>query len=201
MISCLTACRKAKDKVLRAVTGEARAWVSNLLRTWFDELSSSDWYSSSPEIDQMLRDRFGDELDRQGGNPTADLLEDPESALAGIVWFDQIPRNIHRGTAKAFAWDEQALALTNGMIERGWLDDLDKSRCQFALMPLMHSEHLSDQDFSIEMFSQYAPGALDFAKSHREMIARFGRFPHRNEVLGRETTEEEATAIAEGFSW
>ncbi|QZD86847.1 DUF924 family protein [Qipengyuania psychrotolerans] len=183
------------------MTGEARAWVSSLLRTWFDELSSSDWYNSSPKLDQMLRDRFGDELDRQGGNPPDDLLDDPETALAGILLFDQIPRNIHRGTAKAFAWDEQARALTNGMIERGWLDDLDSSRCQFALMPLMHSEHLSDQDFSIEMFSQYAPGALDFAKSHREMIARFGRFPHRNEVLGRETTEEEAAAIAEGFSW
>ena len=201
MISCLTACRKAKGKVLRAVPGEARAWVSGLLRTWFDELSSSDWYNSSPKIDQMLRDRFGDELNRKGANPPADLLDDPETALAGILLFDQIPRNIHRGTAKAFAWDEQARALTNGMIERGWLDDLDKSRCQFALMPLMHSEHLSDQDFSIEMFSQYAPGALDFAKSHREMIARFGRFPHRNDVLGRETTEDEAAAIAEGFSW
>ena len=176
-------------------------WVRALLRTWFEELDSSDWYASSPEVDAMLRDRFSDDLEREGVKPAASFLGELDTARAAILLFDQIPRNIHRDTAKAFAWDPLARELTHGVLERGWLAGLETAQKQFVLMPLMHSEEIADQDMSLELFGEHVPDALDFAVSHRKMIARFGRFPHRNEVLGRETTPEEQAAIDAGFSW
>ena len=176
-------------------------WVRALLRTWFEELDSSDWYASSPEVDAMLRDRFSDDLEREGVKPAASFLGELDTARAAILLFDQIPRNIHRDTAKAFAWDPLARELTHGVLERGWLAGLETAQKQFVLMPLMHSEEIADQDMSVELFGEHVPDALDFAVSHRKMIARFGRFPHRNEVLGRETTPEEQAAIDAGFSW
>ena len=180
---------------------KAGDWVRAILRTWFEELDSSDWYASSAAVDSMLHDRFAQDLERESTEPAASFLDRPDHARAAILLFDQIPRNIHRDTAKAFAWDPLARELTHGVIERGWLDDFETAQKQFVLMPLMHSEDLADQDLCVELFAQHVPGALDFARSHREMIARFGRFPHRNEVLGRETTPEEKAAIEAGFSW
>ena len=176
-------------------------WMRALLRTWFEELDSSDWYASSPEVDAMLRDRFGDDLEREGVQPAASFLGELDTARAAILLFDQIPRNIHRDTAKAFAWDPLARELTHGVLERGWLAGLETAQKQFVLMPLMHSEDISDQDLCVTLFEKHVPGALEFATSHREMIARFDRFPHRNDVLGRETTAEEKAAIEAGFSW
>nr|WP_247712894.1 DUF924 family protein [Qipengyuania intermedia] len=171
------------------------------MRTWFEELDSSDWYASSPEVDAMLRDRFSDDLEREGVKPAASFLGELDTARAAILLSDQIPRNIHRDTAKAFAWDPLARKLTHGVLERGWLAGLETAQKQFILMPLMHSEEIADQDMSVELFAEHVPDALDFAVSHRKMIARFGRFPHRNDVLGRETTPEEQAAIDAGFSW
>ena len=176
-------------------------WVRALLRTWFGELDSSDWYASSPEVDAMLRDRFGDDLEREGVKPAVSFLGERDTARAAILLFDQIPRNIHRDTAKAFAWDPLARELTHGVLERGWLAGLETAQKQFVLMPLMHSEEIADQDMSVELFAEHVPDALDFAVSHRKMIARFDRSPHRNDVLGRETTAEEKAAIEAGFSW
>ena len=176
-------------------------WVRALLRTWFEELDSSDWYASSVSVDAMLRDRFSDDLEREGTKSADSFLGQPDAARAAILLFDQVPRNIHRGSAKAFAWDPLARNLTHGVLERGWLDGFDTDQKQFVLMPLMHSEDIADQNLSVELFAEHVPDALDFAVSHRKMIARFGRFPHRNDVLGRETTPEEQAAIDAGFSW
>ena len=183
------------------MTAPPRPWAREVLRTWFHELGSKDWYGGGEAVDALLRRRFASELERLSVLPATDFLTDPRTALAAILLFDQIPRNIHRGSAEAFATDPLAIAITHGLIEAGWLEKLTKDERQFALMPLMHSEQIADQDLSVELFARHVPGALDFARQHREMIARFGRFPHRNSLLGRESSAAEKEAIAEGFSW
>ncbi len=183
------------------MTAPAQPWARDILHVWFHTLGSEDWFAPSKAIDEMLGNRFGEELERQATRAPGEFLDDPQTALAAIILFDQIPRNIHRDTAQAFAHDPQARAITHGVIKRGWLGDYTEDERQFTLMPLMHSEQLRDQDLSVELFARHAPSSLEFARSHREMIARFGRFPHRNEILGRESSEAEKEAIADGFSW
>ena len=183
------------------MVASVRPWAGEILRTWFHELDSSDWYGGGKDVDTMLDRRFGSLLAALGNQPVDDLLTHPRTALAAILLFDQVPRNIHRGTAGAFAHDGKARALTHGVIARDWLTDFSRRERQFALMPLMHSEAIFDQRLSLRLFARHAPGALPFARSHWRMIARFGRFPHRNEVLGRRTTPAEQQAINSGFTW
>ena len=173
----------------------------NLLRVWFDEVGPDHWYNSTPQIDAMLRKRFGETLEREGRRAAKDFLGDPETALAAAILFDQIPRNIHRGTRLAYAWDDKAQVIGRGMLLEGWTQRLEPTRAQFALMPLMHSEWLADQNESVLRFGQLVPDALDYAQQHRKAIVRFGCFPHRNEVLGRETTAAQQEAIDAGLTW
>ena len=172
-----------------------------LLRVWFDDVGPDHWYNSTPEIDAMLRERFGEMLDREGSCAAEHFLGDPETALGAVILFDQIPRNIHRGTARAFEWDELAQAIARRMLEEGWTQAMEPHHAQFALMPLMHSESLHDQDESVRRFGELVPDALDYARKHREAIVRFGCFPHRNKVLGRETTPEQQEAVDAGLRW
>jgi uncharacterized protein (DUF924 family) len=133
--------------------------------------------------------------------PHERLLDNPETALAAILLFDQFPRNLYRHEANAFAHDARARAIASQVIAREWVDGLPEAQRQFVGMPLMHSETLSDQAASLAFFEEHAPANLPFARSHHEMILRFGRFPHRNAALGRATTEDEQRAINAGFSW
>ena len=128
-------------------------------------------------------------------------MSDGDTVRAAILLFDQVPRNIYRDTARAFAYDPLALTLSKEAIARGMDEGLPNAQRQFVAMPLMHSEDLADQEASVAYFGEHLPGNLSFARSHHEMIERFGRFPHRNAALGRDTTPEEQRAIDEGFSW
>ncbi|MBX7458553.1 DUF924 domain-containing protein [Qipengyuania sp. 1NDH17] len=172
-----------------------------LLSLWFDEVDPDHWYNSTPEIDAMLRERFDEALEREGKRDAEDFLGDPETALAAAILFDQIPRNIHRGTRLAYAWDEKAQAIARGMLLEGWTQAMEPARAQFALMPLMHSEWLADQNESVLRFGQLVPDALDYARKHREAIVRFGCFPHRKKVLGLEITPQQQEAIDAGLKW
>lgn len=178
-----------------------RPWAADLLHVWFHQLGADDWFGGSDAVDLLLRERFERWLHALGHRPAGEFLRDPATARAAILLFDQIPRNLYRGTAQAFAWDPLALALTHGMIARGWHLGLPQQAKQFLLMPLMHSERIADQRLSLALFVRHAPASLSFARSHYRMIARFGRYPHRNEALGRETTPAEQRAIEAGFSW
>ena len=114
--------------------------------------------------------------------------------------FDQVPRNIFRGDARSYASDPLARAIAREVLRRGWHRALGPEERQFLYMPFMHSEHILDQRLSLALFARLGR-SLSFARSHHAMIARFGRFPHRNDVLGRETSEAEARAIAAGHAW
>lgn len=176
-------------------------WAARLLDFWFEELGPDDWFGGSPEIDAALRSRFEPALVEQGEKPAESFLVSADMARAAILLFDQVPRNIYRDTPRAFAYDPLALALAKHCIAAGWDEGLPDAQRQFVAMPLMHSEALADQEASLAYFEEHLPDNLSFAQSHHAMIARFGRFPHRNEILGRATTEAERQAIEDGFSW
>ncbi len=182
------------------MTAEPHAWATELLRVWFSELGPDDWYTSNDDVDAMLRERFEGVLLAMELRPSSEFLSDPKTARAAIILFDQVPRNIYRGTPRAFAFDAKASMLAKEAIARGWDKGLSEGQRQFVGMPLMHSEDLADQEACLAFFAEESNN-LSFARTHHQMIAKFGRFPHRNAALGRETTKEEQQAIDEGFSW
>lgn len=176
-------------------------WAAEILHFWFEELGPDHWFSASQAIDDAIRVTFEPLLLAMQGEPPDRFLTGPGTALAAIILFDQFPRNLYRHQAGAFAHDGLARAIAHGVIDRAWVGSLPEVQRQFVGMPLMHSELPSDQEASLAFFAAYAPENLPFAHSHHEMIARFGRFPHRNAALGRSTTREEQRAIDAGFSW
>lgn len=183
------------------MTAATRPWARELLYVWFHRLGPADWFGGSGSVDDMLRKRFGDLVAPMGMRPAAEFLNDRPTTRAAILLFDQIPRNLYRDTARAFAWDPLALDLARGALVRGWLAGLRREERQFVLMPLMHSEEVADQRLSLALFARHVTGSLPFARSHHRMIARFGRFPHRNEALGRQSSAAESAAVAAGFNW
>ena len=179
-----------------------RRWAAELLYVWFHTLRPRDWFQPGPRVDSMLRERFGHELAMLSPRPSAEFLSDPATALASVLLFDQIPRNLHRGSPQAFASDRLARAIAVDALDKGWDAALTLPQCQFLAMPLMHSEHISDQMRSLRFFGGLPPRyGWPFAVSHHRMIARFGRFPHRNDVLGRPSSPAEERAVAAGFAW
>ena len=183
------------------MTTPGRPWAAELLHVWFHVLRPADWWGGSDAVDAMLRARFGRDLAMLGHRPATEFLTDPLTARAAILLFDQVPRNIHRGTAEAFAFDPLAVALAREAIAQGWDLAAPRRERAFAYMPLMHSEAIADQQLSLAIFAARAPDNLAFARSHHRMIARFGRFPHRNAVLERQSSAAEEAAIAAGFAW
>jgi len=179
-----------------------RRWAAELLHLWFHELDARDWFVANPRIDALLRWRFARELRSLRRRRAQEFLTDPPSSLAAVLLFDQLPRNLHRGTPQAFATDPLARAIARGALARGWDRQLAPQQRQFLAMPLMHSERIADQRLSL---ATYAPlGARygwPFAVSHSRVIARFGRFPHRNAALGRRSSPAEIAAIEAGNHW
>jgi uncharacterized protein (DUF924 family) len=179
-----------------------RRWAAELLHFWFHILRPADWFHSSPALDGELRRRFAPDLAMLAGRSAREFLSDPPTARAAVLLFDQVPRNIHRGSAQAYATDPLARAIARGILRRGWDRGLSGPERQFVAMPLMHSESIADQRVSLAYFVALGPRyGWPFARSHYRMIARFGRFPHRNAVLGRPSSPAETRAVEAGFAW
>ena len=179
-----------------------RQWAADLTHFWFHELGPADWWGGSDDLDKRIEKRFRHWLEALFVCPPHSLLGSPQVALAAVLLFDQVPRNIFRGSARAFATDPLARAITHGALRRGYLPLLARQQRQFLAMPLMHSEVMADHLLSLRLFVHINGGAnLPFARSHARMIARFRRYPHRNAVLGRTSTPAEQRAIDAGFSW
>jgi len=177
-------------------------WVRAVLNYWLNEVGPQGWFDSTEEEDARCLHLFRALWDAQRDKPAGAFLDDADTALAALVLFDQFPRNMFRGQARAFATDPLAREIARGALEKGYDQEFVEAARPFFYMPFMHSEDLADQDRSVALFS--APGFefnLKFARAHRDIIARFGRFPHRNAVLGRETLPEEEAAVAEGSAW
>lgn len=182
------------------MTAARRRWAAELLYVWFHALGPSDWFGGAPEVDALLRRRFERDWRALKSRPAGDFLDEPPTAQAAVLLFDQVPRNLFRGDPRAFATDRLARSIATGMIARGWDMRLSARERAFVGMPLMHSEHIADQRASLAFFAN-EPGNRAFARSHHRMVARFGRFPHRNRALGRTSTPAEEQAIAAGFAW
>ena len=177
-------------------------WVPAVLNHWLNEIGPDGWFNSSEEEDVRLTHLFRSLWEAQRDKPADAFLAYADTALAALILFDQFPRNMFRGEARAFATDPLAREIAYAALERGFDEEFVEGARAFFYMPFMHSEDLADQNLCVDLFSK--PGFelnLKFAKAHRDIIARFGRFPHRNAVLGRETLPEEQEAVAEGSNW
>ncbi|BCH27367.1 DUF924 family protein [Mesorhizobium sp. L-8-3] len=175
-------------------------WVRDVLSFWFAELQPDDWFTRKDATDEAIRQRFlGLWQEMRAAIPAEALLE-RDAALAATIVLDQFPRNIFRGTADAFATDPLALAVARQALDRGFNRDLPQERRNFLYMPFMHSEALDDQERCVALFG---PDHKDvkYAIAHRDIIARFGRFPHRNRALSRASTADEQAFLSghEGF--
>lgn len=169
----------------------------HVLDFWFKELSEEQWFSGGEAIDVLIAERFADLHQSVAQNECAHWRETAEGALAEILVLDQFSRNIHRGSAAAFACDGQALALAQVAIARGFDRAVEQGR-GFFYMPYMHSESKVIHQTALELFTSLeSEEHLKFEIIHKEIIDRFGRYPHRNELLGRMTTPEEAAYLAE----
>jgi uncharacterized protein (DUF924 family) len=170
---------------------------------WFDEAGPSCWYKVSPAFDARVRRRFAKTVEeeaaacRRGRHP---WLDAPDSALALVLLFDQFPRNIWRGSGKGYTFDPLALSVARAMIATGFDHALPEDRRAFVYMPFMHSEDPADQALCVEYAADRLEetSTLRHARLHRDVIERFGRFPHRNEALGRECTPDEAAFLDGG---
>lgn len=177
-----------------------RPWMAELQHVWFAKLGPADWYAVNETVDDALRRRFEREWRALRRRQPHEFLDSPRGALAAVLLFDQVPRNIFRGSALSFASDPLARAIARKVIARGWYRALTPVERQFLYMPFMHSEAILDQQLSVALFARLGR-SLSYARDHHAIIARFGRFPHRNDLLGRQTTPAEAAAIEAGHAW
>jgi uncharacterized protein (DUF924 family) len=171
---------------------------NEVLSFWFEELSPKDWYKKSDELDATIRERFGEVHERASASELDSWRTDAKGALAEIIVLDQFSRNMYRDSPRAFAQDALSVALSQQAISKGFDKELKPTELAFLFMPLMHSESSAIHDRAMELFS--APGlekSLRFEERHKEIIDRFGRYPHRNQVLGRESTAEEEAFLKE----
>lgn len=177
-------------------------WPQQLLTFWFEAHGMDDWYGGGPDFDAEVRDLAEGWHAALRSHPAETFLTDSDTALAAAILFDQVPRNSFRGHADAFATDSLARAIARGIVEKGWDQQWRDERRQFAYLPFEHSEDIADQRESLRLMTQLAdPMFHDYAQQHFDIIDRFGRFPHRNAVLGRATRPEEEAAVEEGKNW
>jgi uncharacterized protein (DUF924 family) len=173
-----------------------------ILEFWFSEGAKTRWFEKDSGFDAEIRRHFGTAVGQAAEGRLDDWAEAPESCLALVLLLDQFPRNIHRDSPRAFATDPKARAVADKAIARGFDRRLPQAWRIFFYLPFEHSEALADQHRAVALVRQLADGQegdartqalnyLDYAVRHEQVIARFGRFPHRNAILGRPSTPEE----------
>ncbi|MEZ5853669.1 MAG: DUF924 family protein [Hyphomicrobiaceae bacterium] len=179
-------------------SSDALQWVADVLQFWLHETPREAWFKSTPEQDRAIAERFGGlHAELHDRPPDPDEL-DAETALATLIVLDQFSRNMFRGTPKAFASDATARAIATAAVDAGLDRQLPPEARIFLYLPFEHSEDIADQDRSVALFASLGLAKYEpYAKSHRDIIARFGRFPHRNAILGRPSTPEELAFLRE----
>ncbi len=173
----------------------------DVLKFWLDTCSPDDWYKADDAFDSQIRDRFEGAWQNLCDGQYSLWLTHPSGALAYIILADQFSRNMFRGQGKAFASDRIALAAAKSAVDKGWDLRIDPPARQFFYMPLMHSENLCDQERCVRLMCERMNDGgnnLLHARAHREVIRKFGRFPYRNEALGRSSTSVEQSYVQDG---
>ena len=169
-----------------------------VIHFWCDELNDEQHFKKDESVDRHIAAQFGKVREEVLRTKAAGWRDTPETLVAAIILLDQFSRNMFRGSAKAFEADGLALELCKEALAKGWVDKLPKPLPTFFLMPLQHSEKMEDQERSVAEFQSRDPLNYKYAILHREQIQRFGRFPGRNQALGRVSTPEEREAIERG---
>ena len=191
------------------MTGDsAKALTDRVIAFWFSECDDTGapirrtaWFAKDDAFDDDIRAQFSDDVTATAEGRHDDMAADPHGALALVILLDQFPRNLFRGTAQAFAADPKARTVADDAIAHGFDHRLPPVMRQFLYLPFEHSENLADQDRAVTLFkAMNDPELLKWAVRHRDIIARFGRFPHRNAALGRPGTPEEIAFLDEPHS-
>ena len=179
-------------------SSSATTWVAEVLQFWFGELNAEQWFERDASVDERIRARFAPVHDLVSATPDAALLGDARSALAAVIVLDQFSRNMFRGDPRAFASDAKALSIAQAAIGKGYLGELSKDERLFLYLPFEHCEDRAQQARCVELMSGLGdPELTRYAIAHRDIIERFGRFPHRNAILGRVSTAEEIEFLKE----
>lgn len=168
-----------------------------LLRFW-REAGPRRWFRPDAAFDAQLRDRFLAWHEAAASGRLQEWSTRPDGALGLVLLLDQFPRNAFRGTPRMYATDALARAAADAALRAGFDEQVDPELRQFFTLPFMHSEQLADLDRCVALNEEIGGEPLRFARHHRDIVARFGRFPHRNAVLGRASTEDEQRFLAEG---
>ncbi len=159
---------------------------------WFNELNPEQWWKKDLSFDQMINERFGQLHFQAKLGELYEWRKIPEGSLAEIIILDQFSRNIFRDKPEAFACDPMALALAQEAVAKGFDQSLTQTQRLFLYMPYMHSESQKIHEVAVSLFESLGIAQnLDFELQHKAIIDRFGRYPHRNEILGRKSTSEE----------
>ncbi|MDM7941915.1 MAG: DUF924 family protein [Hydrogenophaga sp.] len=199
-----------KQPTLPAALDVLDVWFGDGLQLdWPSQERKDLWFGGSPAQDEAIRQRFGPLVNEALGGGLTDWETEPGTRLALIVLLDQLSRNVHRGQRRAFDGDARAQRLTQRSLDEGMDTTLTPAGRVFLYMPLMHAEQLPLQEECVARFQRLVDsspealrdtlaGNLRFAVVHRDIVARFGRFPHRNAVLGRTTTPDEAAFLKDG---
>ena len=169
-------------------------WRADVLKFWFG-LKPEQWWSGGADLDHRIKQNFLKLWFEKRGLPVDAFLSDALTAVAGVILFDQFPRNMFRGNAEQFATDSLALGIAKRAIEKDFDKELAKDERKFLYMPFEHSENLEDQNRAVLLFTELGEEEqVKYAKKHRDVIERFGRFPHRNPILGRTPRPDEIAA-------
>jgi uncharacterized protein (DUF924 family) len=172
---------------------DAHDWRADVLKFWF-HLDRGQWWNGA-DLDHRIKQNFLKLWVEKRQLPVESFTGDPLTALAAVILFDQFPRNMFRGEAEQFATDHLALAVAKAAVRQSFDEQLEKEERCFLYMPFQHSENLDDQNRAVLLFSELKDDyLLGYAKKHRDVIERFGRFPHRNAMLGRAPRPEEISA-------
>jgi uncharacterized protein (DUF924 family) len=172
--------------------------IQEVLDFWFAKDTRPLWFAPPPDFDQAIRARFGQMFARAAAGELKSWEERAEGCVALCLLLDQMPRNMFRGTPRAFATDDRALAVAKRAVDRGFDRRLPPDYKNFLYLPFMHSERLADQVQAVALLeSAGLCEALAYAKGHLSTVRRFGRFPHRNAILGRTSTPEELEFLAQ----
>lgn len=190
--------------------------IQRVLEFWFADTAMDSprvdsrmdrWFGVDEGFDRQIREEFGDLVQQASANKLTDWADTPEGCLALIILLDQLRRNIYRGSAEAFTLDHIALKLCIDRTIAGDHKKLDAIQCLFFFMPLQHAESVPVQKKSVGIYQALAEKSTDtmretfltaaqFAELHHDIVVEFGRFPHRNDILGRQNTDAEATFMA-----
>lgn len=164
---------------------------------WFSDRIKSQWFSSTPELDREILEKYETLWEKAAKGELDEWDKSPTGSLALVIVLDQLPLNMFRNQAKSFSTEKKALEISRNAIKNKLDQKIERDKLSFLYMPFMHSEDIDNQDMSVKLYREKSlVNNIKFAEHHRDIIRKYGRFPHRNKLLTRESTEEELAYLA-----